>query len=81
MKVYKSTTPNEFTDTSILVTTHQSDLIAKIDGAKEFIVGRDSGMITLDGTNSIDPDEQARDWEYLWLCEQVGKDASAFQQK
>ncbi|XP_054758721.2 uncharacterized protein LOC129264802 [Lytechinus pictus] len=69
--VYKSSTPNQATQTSILVTTHQSDLIAKIDGAKEFIVGRDSGTVSLDGTNSIDPDEQARDWEYTWLCEQT----------
>ncbi|XP_071499141.1 uncharacterized protein [Diadema antillarum] len=71
VRVYKSSSPNDVTETSIIVTTHQSDLIAVIDGAKEFIVGRDSGTVSIDGSNSIDPDEQARPWTYVWLCEQI----------
>ena len=71
MRVYKSSTPTAYVETSIAVTTIASALVAVIRGATELTVGRDSGEVVLDGSLSFDPDQEARDWGYEWQCLQV----------
>lgn len=71
VRVFKSSNVSAYVETTVTVVTIQSDLIAVIDGGKEFTVGRDSGELVLNAGNSIDPDEEARAWEYEWQCLQV----------
>ncbi|KAJ8045834.1 Polycystic kidney disease 1-related protein [Holothuria leucospilota] len=71
VRVFKSSDESAYVESSITITTIKSALIAVIDGGKEFTVGRDSGDILLSAANSIDPDEEAREWEYEWQCIQT----------
>ncbi|XP_022108597.1 uncharacterized protein LOC110988924 [Acanthaster planci] len=69
--IYKSSDPSNNMTQSFSVQTRYSDLIPIIFGGSELTVGRDSGMLTLDGSGSFDPDQVAVNMEYEWLCSQV----------
>ena len=71
VRVYKTDAPTEYVEASIQVVTISSPLVAVLKGGSEITVGRDSGVVELDGSLSYDPDEEARDWVYEWQCLQV----------
>lgn len=71
VRAYKETVPDSYAEESITITTLYSDLEAVIAQGQFITVGRDSGDLELDGSLSYDPDNEAIDATYEWLCEQV----------
>ena len=49
-----------------------SNLVALIQGGSMIDVGVDNGIVTLDGSESYDPDSATNDnLVFVWTCEQV----------
>ena len=69
--IYKSSNPNNNITQSYSVRTRYSDMIPIIYGGSELTVGRDSGTLSLDGSGSLDPNQEAVDMQYEWRCSQV----------
>ncbi|XP_022081345.1 uncharacterized protein LOC110974195 [Acanthaster planci] len=78
VRVYKSSNPSAYVEASIGATTVSSPLVAVIRGPSELTIGRDSGEVVLDGSLSYDPDAEARDWEYEWLCVQTDDNSACW---
>jgi len=68
VQVYKSSDPTKIATASITVVTFSTPLVAIIRGGAEMTVGRDSGTLTIDGSDSYDPDAVAFDMTYTWTC-------------
>nr|WDP79925.1 egg jelly 9-1 receptor [Apostichopus japonicus] len=74
VRAYKETVPDSYAEESKTITTLYSDLEAVIAQGQFITVGRDSGDLELDGSLSYDPDNEAIDATYEWLCEQFDRD-------
>ncbi|XP_070541849.1 uncharacterized protein [Ptychodera flava] len=81
VQVYKSSEPDKVATSSIEVTTVSTPLVAKIRGGAEMTVGRDSGELRIDGSDSEDPDNVAVDMTYKWTCTQVTDNSACYSYK
>ncbi|XP_071845132.1 uncharacterized protein [Apostichopus japonicus] len=81
VRAYKETVPDSYAEESITITTLYSDLEAVIAQGQFITVGRDSGDLELDGSLSYDPDNEAVDATYEWLCEQITDNTACWSYK
>ncbi|XP_077988424.1 uncharacterized protein LOC144442925 [Glandiceps talaboti] len=78
VQVYKSSEPSKIATATISVTTVSTPLVAIIRGGAEMTVGRDSGTLEIDGSDSYDPDDVAVDMTYAWTCLQETDSTSCY---